>query len=72
MASNLTINPKRLWDQIMETAQFGATPKGGIKRLTVALDVTADLEHRGRRLAAWLRGDPKKAAVSAATVTLWP
>ena len=38
MASNLTINPKRLWDQIMETAQFGATPKGGIKRLTLSDD----------------------------------
>jgi beta-ureidopropionase / N-carbamoyl-L-amino-acid hydrolase len=38
MASNLTINPQRLWDQIMETAQFGATPKGGIKRLTLSDD----------------------------------
>ena len=33
---NLTINPQRLWDAIMETAQYGATPKGGIKRLTVS------------------------------------
>ena len=23
--SNLTINPQRLWDAIMETAKFGAT-----------------------------------------------
>src|SRR5204863_7294078 len=38
MASNLTINPQRLWDQIMETAQFGATAKGGIKRLTLSDD----------------------------------
>ena len=36
--SNLTINPQRLWDQIMETAQFGATQKGGIKRLTLSDD----------------------------------
>jgi len=36
--SNLTINPKRLWDQIMETAQYGATPKGGIRRLTLSDD----------------------------------
>jgi N-carbamoyl-L-amino-acid hydrolase len=36
--SNLTINPQRLWDQIMETAQFGATAKGGIKRLTLSDD----------------------------------
>jgi beta-ureidopropionase / N-carbamoyl-L-amino-acid hydrolase len=34
--TNLTINPQRLWDAIMETAKFGATPKGGIKRLTVS------------------------------------
>jgi beta-ureidopropionase / N-carbamoyl-L-amino-acid hydrolase len=33
---NLTINPQRLWDSLMETAQFGGTPKGGIKRLTVS------------------------------------
>src|SRR3990170_7611327 len=33
---NLTINPQRLWDQIMETAKYGATPKGGIRRLTVS------------------------------------
>ena len=34
--SNLVINPQRLWDSIMETAKFGGTPKGGIKRLTVS------------------------------------
>ncbi|MFN0190871.1 MAG: Zn-dependent hydrolase [Aestuariivirga sp.] len=34
--TNLTINPQRLWDALMETAQYGATPKGGIKRLTVS------------------------------------
>jgi len=36
--SNLTINPQRLWDAIMETAKYGATPKGGIKRLTLSDD----------------------------------
>jgi beta-ureidopropionase / N-carbamoyl-L-amino-acid hydrolase len=36
--TNLTINPQRLWDTLMETAQFGGTPKGGIKRLTVSDD----------------------------------
>jgi N-carbamoyl-L-amino-acid hydrolase len=36
--SNLTINPKRLWDQIMQTAQYGATLKGGIRRLTLSDD----------------------------------
>lgn len=34
--SNLVINPQRLWDALMETAKFGGTPKGGIKRLTVS------------------------------------
>ncbi|HUR43532.1 MAG TPA: M20 family metallo-hydrolase [Aestuariivirga sp.] len=34
--TNLAINPQRLWDQLMETAKFGVTPKGGIKRLTVS------------------------------------
>jgi N-carbamoyl-L-amino-acid hydrolase len=29
---NLTINGDRLWDTIHDTAQFGATPKGGINR----------------------------------------
>ena len=32
---NLQINPQRLWDALMETAKIGATPKGGIKRLTL-------------------------------------
>jgi N-carbamoyl-L-amino-acid hydrolase len=34
--TNLTINPQRLWDALMETAKFGATLRGGIKRLTVS------------------------------------
>src|SRR5262245_2587614 len=32
---NLTINPERLWRELMETAAIGATPKGGICRLTL-------------------------------------
>ena len=32
---NLQINPQRLWDTLMETAQIGATAKGGICRLTL-------------------------------------
>lgn len=32
---NLSINAERLWDTLMETAKIGATPKGGIKRLTL-------------------------------------
>ena len=34
--TNLTINSQRLWDDLMHTAQFGGTPKGGIKRMTVS------------------------------------
>ena len=37
-AQNLTVDPQKLWDTIMETARFGATPKGGIKRLTLSDD----------------------------------
>ena len=32
---NLTIDAQRMWDSIMETAEIGKTPKGGIKRLTL-------------------------------------
>ena len=32
---NLTINPQRLWDTLIDTAQIGGTQKGGICRLTL-------------------------------------
>jgi N-carbamoyl-L-amino-acid hydrolase len=32
---NLKIDPERLWDDLMQTAKIGATPKGGICRLTL-------------------------------------
>ncbi len=32
---NLQIDAQRLWDKLMETARIGATPKGGICRLTL-------------------------------------
>src|SRR5580698_3884299 len=32
---NLQIDGQRLWDTLMQTAQIGATPKGGIRRLTL-------------------------------------
>ncbi|MDQ0469785.1 Zn-dependent hydrolase [Labrys wisconsinensis] len=38
MLANLTIDPQRLWDTLMETARFGGTPKGGIRRLTLSDD----------------------------------
>ena len=36
MKPNLQINPQRLWDSLMETAKYGGTAKGGIKRLTLS------------------------------------
>jgi N-carbamoyl-L-amino-acid hydrolase len=35
IASNLQIDSVRLWDTIHETAKFGATAKGGVRRLTL-------------------------------------
>ena len=35
IASNLQIDSARLWGSIHETAVFGATPKGGVRRLTL-------------------------------------
>jgi N-carbamoyl-L-amino-acid hydrolase len=32
---NLSIDPERLWDDLMETAEIGGTAKGGICRLTL-------------------------------------
>ena len=32
---NLSVHPERLWDDLMLTAKIGATPKGGICRLTL-------------------------------------
>jgi N-carbamoyl-L-amino-acid hydrolase len=44
---NLQINPRRLWNTLMETARIGATPKGGICRLTLT-----DLD---RQVRDWFR-----------------
>lgn len=54
--TNLTINPQRLWDSIMETAKFGATPKGGIKRLTLTDD--------DRKVRDWFRAECEKLGCS--------
>ena len=35
-ATNLQIDSARLWGTIHETAKFGATPKGGVRRLTLS------------------------------------
>ena len=41
--TNARIDGKRLWDSLMDMAQFGATPKGGVKRLTLT-----DIDRQGR------------------------
>ena len=49
--SDLRINSDRLWDSLMELAKIGATPKGGVKRLTLT-----DLDKQGRDLVtSWAR-----------------
>lgn len=47
MLANLTIDSRRLWDMLMDTATIGGTPKGGIKRLT--------LTDEDRRVRDWFR-----------------
>ena len=44
-AMRLRINGERLWDSLMQMAKIGATPKGGVKRLTLT-----DLDRRARDL----------------------
>jgi len=41
--TNQRIDGKRLWDLLMSMAQIGATPKGGVRRLTLT-----DVDKRGR------------------------
>jgi N-carbamoyl-L-amino-acid hydrolase len=36
MLANLQINSQRLWDSLIDTAKFGGTEKGGIKRLALS------------------------------------
>src|ERR1700738_3606709 len=42
---NLQVNGERLWTSLMELAQIGATPKGGVCRLAAS-----DLDGEARRL----------------------
>ena len=49
--ATLRINGQRLWHSLMELAQIGATPKGGVCRLTLT-----DLDKQGRDLVTrWAR-----------------
>ena len=45
------LDGQRLWDSLMELAKIGATPKGGVCRLTLT-----DLDKQGRDLVSrWAR-----------------
>ncbi len=49
MSTNQKINGPRLWDTLMAMAEIGATPKGGVKRLTLT-----EVDKAGRqRFTAW-------------------
>jgi N-carbamoyl-L-amino-acid hydrolase len=50
--TNLIIKPQRLWDSLMETAKFGGTAKGGIKRLTVS--------DEDKRVRDWFKAECEK------------
>ena len=43
LQTNQPIDSKRLWDSLMDRARFGATPKGGVRRLTLT-----DIDRQGR------------------------
>ena len=71
---NLKIDGRRLWDAVMETAQIGATDKGGICRLTLTdldrqvrdwfkaqcetLDLTVNVDDMGNMFAQRLGKNP--------------
>jgi N-carbamoyl-L-amino-acid hydrolase len=56
MATNLRINGERLWSTLMETAAFGATPKGGIRRLA--------LSDEDRMVRDWFRAAAEAAGLT--------
>ena len=43
LSTNQRIDGKRLWDSLMDMARFGATAKGGVRRLTLT-----DIDRQGR------------------------
>ena len=50
-ARDIRINAGRLWASLMDMAKIGATPKGGVKRLTLT-----DLDRQGRdQFVAWCK-----------------
>ena len=61
-ASNLQIDSARLWDTIHETAKFGATPKGGVRRLTLGPE--------DKLVRDWFRGACEAAGLEVRVDTL--
>ena len=50
-AADLKIDADRLWQSLMDLAQIGATPLGGVRRITLT-----DLDRQGRdRVVDWLK-----------------
>ncbi len=51
MSADIRINAERLWGSLMDMAKIGATPKGGVKRLTLT-----ELDRQGRDLfVSWCK-----------------
>ncbi|MFT4279556.1 MAG: Zn-dependent hydrolase [Rhodopseudomonas sp.] len=61
-ASNLQIDSSRLWDTIHTTAQFGGTPKGGVRRLTLSAE--------DKQVRDWFRAACEKAGLDVGVDTL--
>ena len=59
MTTNLTIDAERLWDTLLETATFGGTAKGGVRRLA--------LSEEDRRVRAWFREQAEAAGLVVGT-----
>ena len=59
---NLRIDGDRLWDAILETARFGATDKGGVRRLT--------LSEEDRQVRDWFRVACEAAGLTVTVDTL--
>ena len=60
--SNLQIDSARLWSDIHETAQFGATKKGGVRRLTLGAE--------DKQVRDWFRAACEKAGCEVRVDTL--
>ena len=59
--SDLRVDGERLWRSLMELAQIGATPKGGVARLALT-----DLDREGRD---WLVARAREAGMIASATS---